>query len=429
MSDLNRFATWLSRRPAGGGLTLVLLLAAPLLAQPGPRWKAPDAVVRVDLGPDNGDRQITLDDEGLAIQTAPQFFMIGRSQVTIEAALPEPGRFELKVSSKALVEVRNVRVQGGQGRAEIVSLVPPLSIEDTVEKTRGPIEEVQEPARARIREKDKSLGARAMREYLDAHGEKPPADEQELRRAYVQAKADEETADVFRAKIKELIGPRPKWYRRDIEERLQANGANPRRIYHELAAVRLADEYLQRFGFQPEQRQTRYADYLERVRSRMPAIYQVVAAKTPQFDVRGLDVGETARLREALLVELDCRLYAETDPQDPNSQWFNGQRVVCQASGIKSVTINGRLDPGQHDRSDWWLLDKFTSAVTLEVPAGAGYRIETPVKQEGRATLRVVATGEKAVDYSFHLKLPAKGRGQDVSIYESPERADTKFPY
>ncbi|HWB12177.1 MAG TPA: hypothetical protein VG826_23320 [Pirellulales bacterium] len=414
-----------------GVLLAWLLLTAGAPAQSTSRWKVPDPVLRIDLGPDNQDRQVVLEKEGLSLAIASRFFMIGRAQVTIEVALPESGRFELKlVNDKALVELRNVRREGKRGLADIVSRVPPLSVTDALDQTRAPIDAIQAPVRQRVGEKAKSLSRRELHDYLEARGEKlPGGDENKMREAYVQAKADEETAESFKAKIAELIKPRPEWYHRDIDERLQQANANPRRIYHELAAVQLADEYLQRFGFQSLQRQTRYADYADRVKGRLDAVYQVVSGKAAQSAKRAVDTGEAARLREALLVDLDCRLHAEADPQDPNSQWFNGQRIVCQAAGIKTIKVTGRLDPARHDQADWWILDKYGSAVTLEAPAASGYRVETPLKADAKTVLRVVATEEKPVEYSFELRLTAKDRGMELLIFESPERVDNRFPF
>jgi hypothetical protein len=281
--------------------------------------------------------------------------------------------------------------------------------------------------RQRLREKAGSLGPRELRDYLEARGEKAQGDEGKLRDAYVQSRADDETAERFKTKIAELIEPRPKWLRQDIGMRLKQPDANPRRLYHDLVAVQFADEYLQRFGFQSQQKQTRYTDYADRVKGRLEAVYQAVSGKAAQSDKRAVDAGEAGRLREALLVDLDCRLYPQVDPCDPNSQWFNGQRIVCQAAGIKSIKVTGRLDPSQHDRSDWWILDRYSGAVTVEASSESGYRVETPLKADTKAVLRVVATDEKAVDYSFELK--HKERGMELSIFESPERADARFPF
>lgn len=409
-------------------LMLVLLNGRPARAQSGLRWKVPDAVQRIDLGPDNRTRQIRLASEGLSIEVPVKFFMIGQGQVSIEAALPEAGRFDLKlVNDKALVEVRNMRVEGKFGRAEIVALAPPLSFDNAWEKTQPAVDAIQGTARQRAADRAKQLSGRELRSYLETQGEKAPDGEDKLRTAYAQAKADEETAPQFKTKVRELIDDRPTWYRRDVEDRLRQARVNARLLYQELAALDLAEDYLDRFGLRLSQRQPNYTAFADRVQARLGAVYQIVGGKTAQGEKRAVDASELAKLRQALLVDLECRLFPQADPQDPNSQWFAGQRIICQGSGIKTIKVFGRLDPANHDQGDWWILEQCSANIPLDTTRGDGYRIEPPLKAGERMALRVVATSDKAVDYSFQLTL--KDRGMAITVYESPARADAKFPF
>jgi hypothetical protein len=145
----------------------------------------------------------------------------------------------------------------------------------------------------------------------------------------------------------------------------------------------------------------------------------------------GLTPAEQSQLRAAISVTLLCRFYPAADPRDPDSQWFNGQRVACRAKGVASIRLEGRLDPAGRDRVDWWLLEGYDpQTVRLDYEKNPAFRVEPPYLVEGGARVRVVALGDKPVDYALELRPVKTSSGKlNVVIHESPSPSDRTFPY
>jgi hypothetical protein len=130
-------------------------------------------------------------------------------------------------------------------------------------------------------------------------------------------------------------------------------------------------------------------------------------------------------------VNTKCRFFAAVDPKDPNSHWRNGARVICLPSYVKSVRVEGTLDPARNDCVDWWTLVYFhRSKVAMHFPETPGLRHEVFQVTQDLARLRVVASGKQAASYAFELRPREGGSGiQSVVIHESPSMVDVKFPF
>ncbi|MBI3464551.1 MAG: hypothetical protein HY000_16085, partial [Planctomycetes bacterium] len=92
--------------------------------------------------------------------------------------------------------------------------------------------------------------------------------------------------------------------------------------------------------------------------------------------------------------------------------------------------VEGKLDPKHNDRVDWWILQRYDpSSTILDVPKDARFRVDPPFVTEDGARLRVVATSDEPVEYSFEFRRSDKSGNLKVVIHESPNALDAKFPF
>jgi hypothetical protein len=299
-----------------------------------------------------------------------------------------------------------------------------------VDRIWGPLDQKFRPEADRMNRDQLHAWLREKRVRIPTAGNQ----EEELKRcrdAYCTARVFENIGPPIRERLNELMERRSQWF--NAQDRAALDEMNSRALveaYQEQAKFDIIDEYLRGLELGVE---THRMNYRTRLPVRLEAAYQVLTAKGG----RGTSVGagltptEQSRLRSALTVNLVCRFYLAADPQDPNAQWFNGQRTACRAKGVASIRLEGSLDPGKNDRVDWWLLDGYDpQTVHLEYPRNAGFYVDSPFVVEGGARLRVVAAGDKAVDYSVELRpVPASSGKLNVVIHESPAPVGRKFPY
>src|SRR5262245_1808663 len=106
---------------------IVLFLSSPSAAQ---FQKAPETI-KVVMGTENKEAKTVLGDRGQALELPITFPFYGREKISIEALIKQPGRFDVElVSPKALFEVKDLKVEDGVGKAELVRKVEPMSMED-----------------------------------------------------------------------------------------------------------------------------------------------------------------------------------------------------------------------------------------------------------------------------------------------------------
>ena len=114
-------------------------LARGASAQSTTRWNVPAEVQTLDFRSQGAKRKVRLTEDGLAYEIPLEFMMVGRQRVRIEAELGEPGEFRIEqANARALVDVKNVRVEEGQGKAEVEARVPPMSRSDATARASGP---------------------------------------------------------------------------------------------------------------------------------------------------------------------------------------------------------------------------------------------------------------------------------------------------
>ncbi len=435
--DRKRKRRQVAALPRRVALVAILAVAGAAWAQSGPPLQGPP-VMRVDLTGANRERKTTFQADGLAMEVVGQLVMTGQTTVRIEASLPEPGEFKVESASPAAqVDVRNVRASGRQGTADVTARFTPMSVADAEHRAKQAVDRIWDPLEQKFRPEADQMDLKQLHAWLREknipipEAKEPPRELELCRREYRTARVFEVIGPAVRERLNELMDRKSQWF--NAQDRAAIDEKNSRTLvetYQEQAKYDIIDEYLRGVDLGVE---THRANYRTRLTVRLEAAYQVLTGKGGRGTTvaSGLTPAEQSRLRAALTVKLVCRFYPAADPQDPNAQWFNGQRTACRAKGVASIRLEGTLDPGKRDRVDWWLLEGYDpQTVRLDYPRNAAFRVDSPFMVGGGARLRVVAAGEKAVDYAVELRpVPASSGKLNVVIHESPSPSGRKFPY
>jgi hypothetical protein len=373
-----------------------------------------------------------LNEQGHALEASLSFPMIGRESVNIEVVLGEPGRFEVELVSKAPVEIKDVRVEKGVGRATIVRKVEPMSRE---ELTNARDERLEEHAGNAAMQKARRDAEKAKPEemarflYNQGFGDFRDESEENLRSIYARARPFEGKAELLRKQLKEAAEAHPRRFTTQEKKAWDAMKAGELYAYYNrVLLTEIAEEHLNRCGMDFD-RSTR--DAADKV---VPMFLALHAWMTADDSAEGKAAKDgvtgpaAAVIHKALSVDLRLRNYSETESADPNSQWFNAQRVACRALGVGSIRVEGTLDPDKGDSVDWWILEKWDpTSVQFTTSTEDGVLFDPPKVEEGAARLRIAA-GKKAARYWFEMRVE-KGGDLKVVVHESYIPAESKFPY
>jgi hypothetical protein len=432
MSQPSQFAIWSCRLRSCVAVILALALTSPAFAQVATTWQPPPSTLDVDLSPKNKDRRIVFLDDGAAIEVVVNFLMLREPQVSLTAPIPEPGRFAVELANpKSLVEVKDVRRDPDAGAAEIVSKVPNVDPAELAQQARDALDKVLAPARKRLGPDAAKASKMAMKQYLIKDGE-PPDNDDELREAYLRARAMEGSADVLRDKLAEIAKRRNRWFTPEEKEYWdKAKGRELGKLYQELLEIELSEEVLRKCGLEFDSSSRNFAKNLKPM---LRAVNVIVTGRLADDKAAGKLVADALsneqlnQLRQSLGVSLKCRFYPEADAADGNAQWFAAQRVACRASGVSVIRVEGQLDPKKSDRVDWWRLEHYDPEAVKLVTSQGDARFDPPFVQEGAALLRVIATGDEPASYWFELRSDRPG-ALKVQVHESPAAGEAKFPY
>ena len=421
---------------------LALAASTAAFGQAGPSWRIPGQVQKIDFGPQSTERRVVFLDDGLAWEVKCQFFMVKHAQVSIQADLPEQGQFKIEQSNPdAQVELKNVQVREKHASADVVAKLSILSPEDVKNRVDQAVAKLREPVEKKLKPEADKLSKQQLRKWFEERelplprAEKKEQEENELRKAYLKARVLEEIVPDAHQALSEFAERRPVWVTaQDRAAWKRLEGRELLDLYRDLVGHEIIDDYLKRTGMSVE---VTRANFRNKLSSRCNAVYCILSGKVASgrpdaaAAVRALATSEVDKLRAALSVDLLCHFYPAVDPQDPNAQWFNGQRVACRAKGVASIRLVGKLDPAQHDRVDWWILEGYhPQTIMLETARSPDFRIDPPYTNEQGARLRVVATGDKPVDYWIELRPAGQtGSGLKVVVHETPPSAERKFPF
>jgi len=403
-------------------------------------WAVPEPVLKVDFAAVGAQTPPRFLDEGAAWELTLPFTLVGREQVTIEAHLPEPGKFEvIQANAAAKVEIRRQPAAGATERIDIVRAWKFKPWQAFCRDAEAVALEALGEQRRQARQELTGMDAKALRAYLRQNNKTkaalPEEDENQLRDLYEKWRAVELGPEVLRSRLEELCRSRGAWVTGDERKAWgKASGFALMRDYGRLLTLDLADKYLTGHGLKRETEQN-YASVIalkvegleafasgrsldpEKVQAR-----QAVRAMTPQ---------DLAKVREALTVLAKCRYHLPADAADPNSQWYHAQRVVCAARNLSSVSVEGTLNPGSHDRADWWtLVDYDPDWVRLEFPRVQGVSHQIYLSEDRIYRLRVAGEGAGALRYrcTMYARTAPPG-GKAVVVYESSAKANAKFPF
>lgn len=420
------------------------------------RWKVPDKTLHAELTFDNPDRRMVLAPDGLAVEEDIELLMLKHPEIEIVAQLPGPGEFQVvQTNPDALADVQRVRVEGGQGRAELVRRVPLLSSADVATRIRERVGRYWDPVERRLRADidagrvsqeemlgylQEKLGAQPLAAALETatlglKGNRREARYKEtIKNRYVLQRTTEDTAAVCLHELGELARRHPEWISQ--QQRTKWETAEPyelRDAYVELVECEILDEYLQQIGMAVEPGSQNFA---AKLKAWHQAVYAAASgqvgssAAAAATIARSLSAENQERLRRILSVKLTCRFVPAVDEADPNARWFAAQRVGASADGVASIRVRGLLDPGDHDQVDWWIVEDFASA-TMNWDRNARFRIEQMAsRKEGCMLLRIAADGEEAIDYTFELRPKEPSHdGMNVTVHETPCTSGLKFPF
>ncbi len=430
-------------RLAGCCLGLWLAPANHILAQEEVKWEVAKEIYTLDFANPATAARPTFLPEGFAYEVPLNFVMFKRAKVTIQAKFPEAGRFDVaQTNPAARVEVKQISTAAQEAKFEVTLRIEPLSFEDV--KRRGAdvalkaLDEFRQKVREEIaNEEKKDKRDKQYREsYLRKNKVRVPEQEPAIHDLYEKVRTAELGVALIRTRLKELADKRPEWF--SAEDQVPwANtpGWDLLSTYADLLAFDLADEHLKRWGltYEPTRR-----TYTSLIRTKLIGLHAAVTGnagggKDSEVGkaVRALGPKDLEKIRNWLTVTTACRFYPTTDPDDPNSQWFNAQRVMCQARGIATIRVEGQLDPAHHDRSDWWTLVEFDPATAaIDLPQDPGLRCELFPQEQNRQHLRIGARGDGPVTYSFRIRpRVAPPGGRPVVVHESPSLVGVKFPF
>jgi hypothetical protein len=408
------------------------------LAQATTTWSIPSRSYHLDFAPDDPERRAVFLDEGLAFEITLDFLMVKHKRVSVEAALPEPGRFEVEQTNpQALVDV----TKAGARKVEVVAKIAPMSASDARKAASDTIKEMGKPIAKKIRPEADKLDKPQLRKFLREQGQgvmdllEREQDVEPLRKAYVDVRTVQQLAPEIRRKLEDLAAKRPKWVPDKDRRAWEKN--DPRKLFDDYARLlpyEVLDEYLHRCGLEFDSNVGRFDRELE---TRARAVYLVLSGEAGWYSgdadeaLKALSKVDRDALLAALGVRLRCRFVPDVDPKDPNALWCDAQRLAGRAQGVRSIRVEGKLDPGKHDRVDWWFVEKYESGATPSIAReGRGFRVDPPYPCEGGARLRVVATGAAGADYTLEFpSSTASPTDQEVVIHESPSSADLEFPF
>jgi len=418
-----------------------LVLAAPVrpvYAQASNAWQPPKPSYRLDFKSEESGRRVVFRDEGMALEIALDFMMVNVKRVSIEASLPESGSFSVEqTNSEGLVDV----VDRGPSRVEVVARISPMSLADANAQAGKKVKALGAPITKRLRPDAQRLGREQLSAFLrEREWEVPtaPTPQEELRRireSYLGVRTVEELAPQMRRRLEELAAKRPKWF--SEKDRAAWEDAEPQSLLEDyvlLLPYEILDDHQHACGLEFD---GNIPNFRRRLESRARAMRLVLNGNASSNSADAAEVSkilgveERSDLRAALTVNLRCRFLPEVDPEDSNAQWYNAQRLAARARGVASIRVEGQLDPGGHDRVDWWFVEGYKPEVTpFRASGGRRFRVDPPYLCEGGARLRVAATGNEQAKYTLEFRNSAASPDDpNVVIHESPSVAGAKYPF
>lgn len=404
--------------------------ASTAAAQDAARWQVPPQVIPIDFTVEDPAPRKALAVTGLAWEIPIAFAML-RQNVTLGAKVPEAGEVSFLMSTKdALVDIKTSRVDASTVNISIHSQLGRMSVEALEKEVKDKIESILTEPREEAAEEAKNKKPNELRMYLGVPGRALKDDE--LAKPYIERRKIELGKDLLGAALDEVVTQRPRWATQPQQAAwIKADGVTLRNEYERLYALLLAHEHLKRCGIKLDTN-TRNFDAL--IIGKFKSLHTLVtggAASTESNAVQTLNRDELAGLRKALIVEGVCQFVPATNASDANSQWFNAQRIGVSVTGVPQIRVVGSLDPARGDRSDWWALVGFQEAqVQLSFPNMADFRHELYQDAGKRTYLRIVATSQKSVAYTFELrKRSTLAAGKAVVVHESPGESNAKFPF
>lgn len=395
----------------------------------------PPETIKLMLGTKNKDHKIVLSDQGQCLEVPLVFALVGRESVALEVTLGEQGRFAIEMlHANAPFEIKDVRVEEGVGKAEVVRKAKPMSAEDLRNRRDDKLEQLAgKDAMDRTRNSAKNAKQEEMRRYLVAIGLGDPGDTDKLRPTYVLAKVFEGKAELLRKKLLAAAEDNPRRFTPQDKKTWDAmKGSELFLYYRKVLQTEIAEEHLTACGLDYD-RSTRNA--AEKIIPMFIALHSLMIGQPPDSDddkkamKEAMSGGSAAILRQALTADLRLRIYSGGDDRgDANAQWFNAQRVACRAAGVGSIRVEGSLDPAKGDAADWWIIEKWDpGSIQFTTSSEGGVQFDPPKVEDGVARLRVAA-GKKAAHYWFEMTA-SKGGAMKVVIHESHIPAESKFPY
>jgi hypothetical protein len=358
-----------------------------------------------------------------------------RPKVTASVLASPIGPTELKqTNADALVELRETKRSAERIDYEIT---PKISVrrEDLTAQARQSAMDALSAELQQAREEAKDKDKPALKSYLARRGVDSSGDEiEKLRERFIPERAIELGAGAMRAKLGELADRRPGWIL--DTERLAWKQGTGRQLFDEyrrLLELELGEEYLESLGFTIDAGKRTGMALID---AKLTGVFALLNADKSKTDSQVLGAGRTLsqeeidRLFAAMTVRLSGRLLCSSDAADENSQWYNAQRVACQARGAASIRIEGSLDPKNHDAADWWLLEGYDATrVVMSEPQNSKIVVEQFLSEKP-ARLRVFTAGGGPVSYVIDFKVKNPGTAQrELVIHEYAPAKEFKFPF
>ncbi len=416
-------------------MAVALFLTTTAAGQEAVKWEKPPETLMVDFASPKTPVRTVFAEEGAGYEFSSNFVLVGREKVTLIVRLPEPGRPEVTLTSPAaLVEFKEIRNSPQEVAYEIRAKIPLKREALTAQAHRQAREALAAQERDAAREA-KGKEKQALQSYLARRGVTGlPDDVGRLQDRYAQERAIEGGADVLRAKLNDFADQHPAWFLESERKAWKdASGKQLMTLYRKLLELELGKAYLKNFGLELD---TSKRSGLTLLGSKLEGVNALLSGATLDSNsdarraLRGLAPEDLEQIRQAVTVTTRCRFYFAADPADENSQWFHAQRVACQARGASSIQVEGRLDPVNHDPTDWWILEDYDpSRVTIVFPKDEDIRHEL-FTAAGGAKLRLTALGGKAVSYTleFRSKGPAPSQ-RTLIVHEYAAPREAKFPF